>query len=88
MFEASSAEDPGNYLGVKCFVDAQDFTSKHTIISAVAGAGKTHIAKLLIQEIAGKTSTQIVLFDPYNEYSSSLGSVNLLNLTLKWIKIP
>ena len=68
-FENSSAEDQENHGRIKCFIDAQDFTSKHSIIAAVAGAGKTHIAKLLIQEISGKTSAQIILFDPYNEYS-------------------
>jgi DNA helicase HerA-like ATPase len=75
MLEASSAEEPGNYFGLKSFVDAQDFTSKHTIITAVAGAGKTHTAKILIQEMADKTSSQIILFDPYNEYTSALNTV-------------
>jgi DNA helicase HerA-like ATPase len=74
MFEASSAEEAGNYFGVKCFLDAQDFTSKHTIITSVAGAGKTNASKLLIKEMAGKTSIQIILFDPYNEYSSFLNT--------------
>jgi DNA helicase HerA-like ATPase len=81
MLEASSAEEPGNYFGLKCFVDAQDFTSKHTIITAVAGAGKTHTAKILIQEMADKTSSQIILFDRYNEYS------NISNSTIKTIAL-
>jgi DNA helicase HerA-like ATPase len=80
VFEASSAEEPGNYLGIKCFIDAQDFISKHTIISAMAGAGKTHTAKLIIQEMTGKTSAQIIIFDPYNEYSS------ILDATVKTIE--
>jgi DNA helicase HerA-like ATPase len=67
--EGSSAEEVGPNSELKCFIDLQDFTTKHSIITSVAGAGKTHIAKLLIQEISTKTSTQIVLFDPYNEYS-------------------
>jgi DNA helicase HerA-like ATPase len=68
--EGSSAEEAGSNSEVKCFIDAQDFTSKHSIITSVAGAGKTHLAKLLMQEMSGKTSTQIILFDPYNEYSA------------------
>jgi DNA helicase HerA-like ATPase len=80
-FEASSAEEPGNYYGIKCFIDAQDFTSKHTIITAVSGAGKTHTAKLLIQEMIDTTSAQIILFDPYNEYS------NILSLTAKFTEL-
>ena len=69
--EGSSAEEAGTNSELKCFLDAQDFTSKHSIISSVAGAGKTHIVKLLIKELSGKTSAQIILFDPYNEYSDA-----------------
>jgi DNA helicase HerA-like ATPase len=66
--EGSSAEEAGTNSEVKCFIDAQDFTSKHSIITSVAGVGKTHLAKLLMREISGKTSAQIIVFDPYNEY--------------------
>jgi DNA helicase HerA-like ATPase len=69
--EGLSAEEAGANSEVKCFIDAQDFTSKHSIITSVTGAGKTHLAKLLIQEMSGKTSAQIILFDPYNEYSDT-----------------
>jgi len=69
--EGSSLEDAGTNSEVKCFIDAQDFTSKHSIITSVAGAGKTHLAKLLIKEMSGKTLAQIILFDPYNEYSDA-----------------
>ncbi len=72
MFEASSTEDQEKNGQIKCFIDAQDFTSKHSIITAVAGSGKTYTAKLLVHEISGKTSAQIIVFDPYNEYSSGL----------------
>jgi len=74
-FEGSSAEESGNNSEVKCFIDIQDFISKHTIITSVAGAGKTHTAKILIQEMSGKTSAQIILFDPYNEYSNALNTI-------------
>jgi DNA helicase HerA-like ATPase len=69
--EGSSAEEAGPNSELKYFIDAQDFTSKHSIITSVAWAGKTHIAKLLMQEMSGKTSVQIILFDPYNEYSDA-----------------
>ena len=71
-FEGSSAQEQDSSGSIKCFIDAQELTSKHAIITAVAGAGKTHIAKLLIQEISNKTSNQIIVLDPYNEYSNSL----------------
>jgi DNA helicase HerA-like ATPase len=69
--EGSSVEEAGSNSEVKCFIDAQDFISKHSIITSVAGAGKTHLAKLLINKMSGKTSAQIILFDPYNEYSDA-----------------
>ena len=71
-FEGSSAHEQDSSSSIKCFIDAQEFTSKHAIITAVAGAGKTHTAKLLIQEIYGKAPCQIIVFDPYNEYSNAL----------------
>ncbi len=81
IFEASSAEEQDNSGSIKCFIDAQDFISKHSLITAVAGAGKTHTAKLLIKEMSGKTSAQTIIFDPYNEYS------DLLNTTAKIIEV-
>jgi DNA helicase HerA-like ATPase len=71
-FEGSSAHEQDSSGSIKCFIDAEELTSKHSIITAVAGAGKTHTAKLLIKEISGKTSSQIIVFDPYNEYSHAV----------------
>ena len=71
MFQNSSAEDQENQGRIKCFIDAQDFTSKHSIIAAGPGTGKTHLAKMLLQEISIKTSAQIMLFDSYNEYTKA-----------------
>jgi DNA helicase HerA-like ATPase len=71
-FEGSSVHEQNSSGSIKCFLDAQELTSKHAIITAVAGAGKTHTAKFLIKEISGKTSSQIIVFDPYNEYSNAI----------------
>ena len=75
VFEASSAEETGINARVKWLLDSQDFTSKHTIITSVAGAGKTHTAKLLVKEIIEKNPIQIILFDPYNEYSKAPNAI-------------
>jgi DNA helicase HerA-like ATPase len=71
-FEGSSAHEQDSNGSIRCFIDAQELTAKHAIITAVAGAGKTHTAKLLIQEISNKTPSQIIVFDPYNEYTNNL----------------
>ena len=67
-FEGSSAHEQDNNGNIKCFLDAQEVISKHTIITAVSATGKTHTAKLLIKEISTKTPSQIIVLDPYNEY--------------------
>jgi len=54
---------------ISCFLDAQELTTKHTLIAAMAGVGKTHTAKRLIQEISIKTNSPIVILDPAGEYS-------------------
>ena len=53
---------------VSCYIDAADLSSKHTLICAIDGAGKTHLATVIIEELANKTSYPIVVFDPNNEY--------------------
>jgi DNA helicase HerA-like ATPase len=68
LWEATSAQETEN-TNIKCFLDAKDFKSTHTLIASVAGAGKTHTAKVIVQEL-GKTSTPIVIFDEYSEYSN------------------
>lgn len=50
------------------FLDADEFTKQHYLISAMSGAGKTHTAAVLVEELANKTSIPVVVFDPNAEY--------------------
>jgi DNA helicase HerA-like ATPase len=83
IFENSSAEDQEKQGRIKCFLDAQDLTSKHSLIAAGPGAGKTRIAKVLLQEISSKTSAQIIIFDPYNEYSDAIETAKKIEINNK-----
>jgi DNA helicase HerA-like ATPase len=65
--EATTADENSKPLNV--YIDAEDLTSKHTLISAMDGAGKTHTATLIIKEIANKTKHHIVIMDPHGEYN-------------------
>jgi DNA helicase HerA-like ATPase len=85
MFEGSSGEEIEGR--VNCYIDLQDFEMKNTIITAVAGAGKTHNGKLLVQKMLDNTSKQIVLFDPYSEYSSILTTSSKTTITTKMAKM-
>jgi DNA helicase HerA-like ATPase len=65
-FEGSSIKEQNSTDCIRCFIDVTEFTSKHTLICSVAGAGKTLTAKKLINAAQG--SAQVVVFDPYDEY--------------------
>ncbi len=70
IFDTTSAEQTGDGGNIKCFVDLQDFTSKHTIVTAMAQAGKTSLVKQLIEAISKNLQIQTLVFDNYKEYSS------------------
>lgn len=53
---------------VNHYLNAETLTATHTLIAAADGAGKTHIATIIITEIANKTQHPIVIINPYNEY--------------------
>ena len=67
IFGASQETDDQQII---CYLNAADLTSKHTLISALDGAGKTYTATVIIEELANKTSQPIVVLDPNNEYST------------------
>jgi DNA helicase HerA-like ATPase len=79
--EASYIEEQQSQQPIRCFLDAQELLTKHTLIAAMTGAGKTHAAKILIEEIADKTSTPVVIIDHAGEYtgfSSSKSQIIIL----------
>ena len=66
--EGAAIGDEQTQNQINCFLDTQELTTKHTLIAAMPGAGKTQTAKRLIQEISTKTNSPIVIFDPASEY--------------------
>ena len=68
--EGSSNEEEQKQSKINCFLDAQELTTKHTLIAAMTGAGKTHTAKILIRELSSKTKTPIVILDHTGEYTN------------------
>lgn len=66
--EGLSAEEQKDDGDIKCYIDAQELTARHTLISAVAGAGKTYLTRKIVSALQEKTSTQIVILDAYGEY--------------------
>jgi DNA helicase HerA-like ATPase len=68
--EIAAASKEAGYEQLSFFLDSDDLTSKNTLISAVDGVGKTYAAKVIIEELANKTSCSIVVIDPNSEYAA------------------
>jgi DNA helicase HerA-like ATPase len=66
--EATAQIDSENKRTLKFYLDAKTITNANTLITAKDGAGKTHTARIITEEIAQKTQYPIVILDPYNEY--------------------
>jgi DNA helicase HerA-like ATPase len=66
----ATATTKENKKPVDYYLNAEDITTKHTLITATDGAGKTHTATIIIEETANKTQHAIVVIDPYSEYNT------------------
>ena len=60
------------------YLDAASLINKHTLIASVDGAGKTHTAAVIIEELANRTNQPIIIFDQNNEYTK-IGATEKLN---------
>ena len=53
---------------IKSCMDANEFTTKNTLISGVSGTGKTAITQKILTAIHEKATQRIIIIDPYDEY--------------------
>lgn len=54
---------------------------KHAAILAMSGAGKSHLASVLIEELMEKSSPAVIIFDPHGEYSAFATDENFMGKT-------
>ena len=66
--ESQTNSKKGPIKTLNFYLDSEEFTKQHYLISAMSGAGKTHTAKVIIEELANKTNLPVVIFDPNAEY--------------------
>jgi len=50
------------------FLNDWDFTRQHFLVSGISGVGKTHVATVVVEELANKTAVPVVVLDSYGEY--------------------
>lgn len=72
--EISAATQETNDQQLDFYINA-DLLHKHTLICGVDGSGKTHTAAVIVEELVGKVSQPIIVFDPNNEYAT-IGSAS------------
>ncbi len=53
---------------VSIFLNGKDIMGMHTLVSAVGGAGKTNVVKVMVEEFTQKGDMPIVVVDPNGEY--------------------
>jgi len=58
----------GGVRRVGFFLDGCDFSRQHFLVSGVAGVGKTHVAAVVVEELANRAAVPVVVLDSYGEY--------------------
>jgi hypothetical protein len=66
--ESHAASKNGDAKPLSFCLNAEDFTRQHFLITGMSGAGKTHTATVIVEELANRTRCPIVVLDPYEEY--------------------
>ncbi len=70
QLESSAHSGKNAFRQLQFYVDAEDFMDQHILITALTGAGKTHTAAVLVEELAQKTPYPVVILDSYGEYTT------------------
>jgi DNA helicase HerA-like ATPase len=77
--ESKATYRNGDAKPVSFFLSAEDLARRHLLICGLSGAGKTHTAMVIVEELANKTGFPVVVLDAYGEY----GSVGVAGTRLK-----
>jgi DNA helicase HerA-like ATPase len=67
-FEGLSSDQLTNNEPVKAFLEVKEFITKPSLITGATKSGKTLIAQKLLTKIIEKKSSNVVIFDQYEEY--------------------
>ena len=68
--ESLANDRKGDAKPLNFCLDAEDFSRQHFLVAGVSGAGKTHTASVIVEELANKTGCHMVVLDPYGEYTT------------------
>jgi DNA helicase HerA-like ATPase len=66
--ESRAAYGNGDSRQLNFYFNGEDFARQHFLITGMSGAGKTHTAMVMVEELANKTGRPVVVLDPYGEY--------------------
>jgi len=58
----------GDKRNLRFFLNDCDFVRQHFFVSGVSGVGKTHVAAVVVEELANKAGVPVVVLDSFGEY--------------------
>lgn len=71
--------EDGSLHKLKFYLSLEDLSRQHTALISMTGFGKTHVATILVEELAGKHGYPVFIVDAYNEFLG-VGKLKRLNL--------
>jgi DNA helicase HerA-like ATPase len=60
----------GNSKSLNFYLDSGGFRRQHFLIAGMTGAGKTHTAAVIVEELANKAALPVVVLDSFGEYAA------------------
>lgn len=58
----------GDKRNLRFFLNDCDFVRQHFFVSGVSGVGKTHVAAVVVEELANRAGVPVVVLDSFGEY--------------------
>lgn len=68
--ESHAPSRDGGVRQLGFFLDAEDFVGYHFLVAGLSGAGKTHTATVIVEELAHEAGWPVVVLDSYGEYAT------------------
>ncbi len=66
--ETCASVEDGSKRNLRFFLNSCDFVRQHFLVSGISGVGKTHVAAVVVEELASKAAVPVVVLDSYGEY--------------------
>jgi hypothetical protein len=63
-------DEHGVLRDINLYLDVEDVCTNHTLLTSMTGAGKTHTATIIAEELTNKHDHNVIIIDPHGEYTT------------------